>query len=102
MLKTNPGAPPLLTHTTLNPEAILKQLTLNEKISLLSGVDMYGPSLLSFVDKEGFRALSSSFCFGHAQNRWHTQPIDRLGVPSVRVSDGPNGKANERLRKFQW
>ncbi|KAI5480122.1 beta-glucosidase [Pseudohyphozyma bogoriensis] len=46
----------------IDPEAVLKQLTTDEKVSLLAGVDT-----------------------------WHTYPIERLGVPRVRVSDGPNG-----------
>ncbi|WVQ62915.1 uncharacterized protein L199_001064 [Kwoniella botswanensis] len=46
----------------IDPETILKQLTSEEKIALLSGDDM-----------------------------WHTVPVPRLGVPRVRCSDGPNG-----------
>ena len=41
----------------IDPEAILKQLSSEEKIALLSGDDM-----------------------------WHTAPVKRLGVPRVRVS----------------
>ncbi len=37
-----------------------EQLTLEEKYSLLSGSDF-----------------------------WHTQPVERLGIPALMVSDGP-------------
>ena len=47
--------------TTSIPD-ILKKLTKDEKILLLS-----------------------------APNWWNTRNIDRLGVPSVKMSDGPNG-----------
>ena len=43
-------------------EEALTKLDIAEKISLLSGIDF-----------------------------WHTAPVHRLGIPSVRVSDGPNG-----------
>lgn len=46
----------------IDVEKTLAQLTLSEKIGLLSGIDF-----------------------------WHTYLVERLGVPSVRVSDGPNG-----------
>ena len=48
--------------TTLNLDALLDQMTLEEQVSLLSGSDF-----------------------------WHTVPIPRLQVPAVKVSDGPNG-----------
>ena len=43
-------------------ELLLSQLTLEEKVSLLAGADM-----------------------------WHTNPIERLGIPVLKVTDGPNG-----------
>ena len=41
---------------------LLKQLTLEEKISMLAGADL-----------------------------WHTVPVPRLGIPQFKVTDGPNG-----------
>lgn len=49
-------------------EDVLKKLDLNEKVALLSGIDF-----------------------------WHTAPVHRLGVPSIRVSDGPNGVRGTRF-----
>ncbi len=43
-------------------EAVLRQLTLAEKVSMLAGSD-----------------------------RWHTTPVERLGIPAVKLTDGPNG-----------
>jgi beta-glucosidase len=43
-------------------DEILKQMTLEEKISMLAGADL-----------------------------WHSVAIPRLGVPQFKVTDGPNG-----------
>ncbi|MGY1840585.1 MULTISPECIES: glycoside hydrolase family 3 C-terminal domain-containing protein [unclassified Modestobacter] len=48
--------------TRLDVPALLAQLTLEEKASLCSGSDF-----------------------------WHTQPVERLGIPAVMVTDGPHG-----------
>ena len=46
----------------MNIDVILKELTLEEKASLCSGSDY-----------------------------WHTEPIERLDIPAIMVSDGPHG-----------
>jgi beta-glucosidase len=43
-------------------EQLIAQMTLEEKVSLLAGADM-----------------------------WHTVPVERLGIPVIKVTDGPNG-----------
>lgn len=52
----------------IDVEKTLEQLTLQEKVSFLSGIDL-----------------------------WHTASVERLGVPSLRVSDGPNGIRGTRF-----
>lgn len=51
----------------MNIEKIMKELTLEEKASLYSGSDF-----------------------------WHTQPVERLGIPAVMMCDGPNGLRKQK------
>ncbi len=43
-------------------DALLREMTTEEKVALLAGSDM-----------------------------WHTTPVERLGIPAIKVTDGPNG-----------
>ncbi len=43
-------------------EGLLAQLTLEEKVGMMSGID-----------------------------NWHTMPVERLGIPAIKVTDGPHG-----------
>lgn len=54
----------------LDVESLIEELTLHEKISLLAGANM-----------------------------WQTVPIERLDIPSVTVSDGPNGVRGTKFFK---
>ncbi|EJP66571.1 Cel3c-like protein [Beauveria bassiana ARSEF 2860] len=52
----------------LDVDAMLKKLTLSEKVELLSGIDF-----------------------------WHTKALPKYGIPSIRMSDGPNGVRGTRF-----
>ena len=52
----------------MDVKALISQMTLEEKAGLCSGLDF-----------------------------WHTKPVERLGVPSVMVSDGPHGLRKQDL-----
>tara|TARA_B110000014_G_C20125666_1_gene599381 strand:- start:3091 stop:5541 length:2451 start_codon:yes stop_codon:yes gene_type:complete len=49
-------------------ESLFRKLTLEEKVSLLSGKDA-----------------------------WHTPEVDRLSIPSIKMTDGPNGARGDSL-----
>jgi beta-glucosidase len=50
-------------------ENLIAQMTLEEKVSMLAGADM-----------------------------WHTVPIERLGIPVIKVTDGPNGARGSQFK----
>ncbi|OKL59878.1 hypothetical protein UA08_04661 [Talaromyces atroroseus] len=62
------GNLPLGGRKLLNVDAVLARLTLQEKISLLTGTD-----------------------------NWHLYGLEHLGIPVVRVSDGPNGVRGTKM-----
>ena len=51
-----------MAHSENQIKELVSQLTLEEKCSMLSGSDF-----------------------------WHTKAVERLGIPSIMVSDGPQG-----------
>jgi len=51
--------------------SLLKELSVDEKISLLAGADW-----------------------------WNTAPVGRLNIPSVKVTDGPNGARGDSFYKM--
>jgi beta-glucosidase len=63
------AAPRYASTTSDSPDALLEQLTVAEQVSLLAGVDA-----------------------------WHTASVDRLGIPPLRVTDGPAGARGTQHR----
>ena len=62
-------------------EEVIPQLNIDEKIALLSGI----------MTPPGSPWLVTSLIDGTGVDFWHTAPIPRLNIPSIRMSDGPNG-----------
>ncbi|TVY45305.1 putative beta-glucosidase I, partial [Lachnellula occidentalis] len=61
------GIPENVIMASINVEDVLSKLTTREKVELLSGTDF-----------------------------WHTKAFPQYGVPSLRLSDGPNGVRGQR------
>ena len=57
----------------LNIDQLLIDMTLEEKASLCSGL-----------------------------TNWHTKPIERLGIPSIMLSDGPHGLRRQDLSRSEY
>jgi beta-glucosidase len=76
--------------SAIDIEHVLSELSLNEKVSLLSG-----------LSSRPFQALSAppapQLTRKIGIDGWHTSGIPRLGVPSIRMSDGPNGVRGTRF-----
>lgn len=53
----------------MNIESLINELTLDEKIAMLAGNDF-----------------------------WTTVPVERLGIPSIKVTDGPNGARGDSIK----
>lgn len=63
---------------------VLQELSLNEKVSLLSGMPPAFHTIAILIIVIGV-------------DGWHTAAIPRLGIPSIRMSDGPNGVRGTRF-----
>ena len=60
-------------------QALLDQLTLEEKIGLMDGDPPFWPG------------LAEMFAGGYNKHTWVAGAVPRLGIPGVRFSDGPRG-----------
>lgn len=68
----------------LDVEKTISELTLQEKVALTAG--KLGYTFLHVYTLRGNGALT-----GLGVDFWHTAAIHRLNIPSLRLSDGPNG-----------
>src|SRR5438552_9770493 len=66
-------------HIEQRAQALLDQLTLDEKIALMDGDPPFWPG------------LADMFAGGYNQHPWVAGAVPRLGIPGVRFSDGRRG-----------
>src|SRR5436305_2077946 len=69
-------------------QALLDQLTLDEKIALMDGDPPFWPG------------LADMFAGGYNKHTWVAGAVPRLGIPGVRFSDGPRGVVMQGATTF--
>nr|XP_019003475.1 uncharacterized protein I203_03618 [Kwoniella mangroviensis CBS 8507]OCF66936.1 hypothetical protein I203_03618 [Kwoniella mangroviensis CBS 8507] len=77
-----------IKYKLLDVEEVLLKLSLPEKVSLLSGKGM--SKLVQCSLKFSVRSMTERKWVVGIDN-WHTRDIPKFGIPSLRLSDGPNG-----------
>jgi beta-glucosidase len=69
-------------------QELLAQLTLDEKIKIMSGDTHFWPGMLEMIDG------------GYNAHSWPAGAIPRLGIPGIRFSDGPRGVVMQGATTF--
>lgn len=65
--------------TDENAQTILAQLTLDEKIGMLSGATPFWPGLVDIMGG------------GYGEHTWNAAEVSRIGLTGIRFADGPRG-----------
>jgi beta-glucosidase len=83
----------------IDVEKTIEELTLGEKVALTAGKYLSLPAMkidhLSSAVHPTIQKKTNPFFLG--RDFWHTTPIPRLNIPSLRMSDGPNGVRGTRF-----
>ena len=69
----------------IDVEKVIEELTLGEKVALTAGM---------FLSSD---LVDATILILPGRDFWHTAPIPRLNIPSLRMSDGPNGVRGTRF-----
>jgi beta-glucosidase len=82
--------PQLLTAEQIEDKAqeLLAQLTLDEKIKIMSGDTHFWPGMLEMIDG------------GYNAHPWPAGAVPRLGIPGIQFSDGPRGVVMQGATTF--